>query len=139
MLLTICSFADDAKQAADGKLSLTGAHNAVAVESLPGRVALKLVLRFVFEPADHQVPQQVVLRMRRPDGSEMTTITADPFTFDVPADAPVDLDQVLNLTVAFETQGRYDFEVEVNGLPAGRTPLLVLVRPELTRKAKKGK
>ena len=133
MLLTICTFADDAKSARDGKLSITGAHNAVAVQSLPGRVALKLVLRLVPEPADHQVPQQVVLRIRRPDGTEMTNITADPVTFDIPALAPVDLDQVLDLTVQFDAEGRYAFEVEINGTLAGRTPLIVLVRPELIR------
>jgi hypothetical protein len=135
MLLTIATFADDARQAADGKLSLTGAHNALAVESLPGRVAVRLVLRLVAEPQDDKVEQQVTLRIRREDGSEMTSVIANPFTLDVPPNAPVDLDQVLNLTVQFETEGRYMFDVEVNGTLVGRTPLLLLVRPELTRQA----
>lgn len=135
MLLTICTFADDAKSARDGKLSITGAHNAVAVQSLPGRVALKLVLRLVPEPDDHQVPQQVTLRIRRPDGTEMTNIAADPVTFDIPKLAPVDLDQVLDLTVQFDAEGRYSFDVEINGAPAGRTPLIVMERPELIRMA----
>lgn len=135
MLLTIASFADDARQGGDGKLSLTGAHNAIAVESLPGRVAVRLVLRLVAEPQDDKVPQTVTLRIRRPDGVEMTSVAADPFTLDVPANAPVDLDQVLNLTVQFEEEGRYMFDVEVNGTLAGRTPLLVLVRPDLTAQA----
>lgn len=137
MLLTICTFADDARQGRDGKLAITGAHNAVAVHALPGRVALKLVLRLVPEPADHKVPQQVTLRILRPDGTEMTNIAADPVTFDVPALAPVDLDQVLNLTVQFEAEGRYDFTVAINDRPAGRTPLLVMARPDLVKAAAK--
>jgi hypothetical protein len=136
LLLTIASFADDAKQGTDGKLTLTGAHNAIAVQSLPGRVAVRLVLRMVAELQDDKVPQQLTLRIRRPDGSEMTSVNADPFTLDVPPQAPVDLDQVLNLTVQFEEEGRYQFDVEINGEIAGRTPLLVLVRPELATKGR---
>ena len=139
MQLTICTFADDAQQGADGKLNVIGVHNAIAVESLPGRVAAKLVLRFVLEPADHRVAQQVTLRLRRPDGSQMTDIKSDAFTYDVPDDAPVDLNQVLNLTVQFEHEGHYVFDVEANGCHVGRAPLLVIVRPELTRKAGKGR
>jgi hypothetical protein len=136
LLLTIASFADDAKQGADGKLTLTGAHNAIAVQSLPGRVAVRLVLRMVAELQDDKVPQQLTLRIRRPDGTEMTSVNADAFTLDVPPNAPVDLDQVLNLTVQFEEEGRYQFDVEINGEIAGRTPLLVLVRPDLAAKGR---
>lgn len=139
MLLTICSFADDARQATDGKLSIIGAHNAVAVQSLPGRVAVKLVLRLVAEPEDHQVEQRLTLRILAPDGTEMTQVTADPFTLDVPPGQPVDLDQVLNLTVQFERTGWHQFEVALNGAPAGRSPLLVLERPDLVAKAMKGR
>ena len=135
MLLTIATFADDARQGPDGKLSLTGAHNAIAVASLPGRVAMRLVLRLVAEPEDDKVSQQVTLRIRADDGTEMTSVVANPFTLDVPPNAPVDLDQVLNLTVQFEREGRYMFDVEVNDRVAGRTPLLLLVRPELTTQA----
>jgi hypothetical protein len=48
----------------------------------------------------------------------------------------VDVDQVLNLTVQFEDEGRYQFDVEINGEIAGRTPLLVLVRPDLAAKGR---
>jgi len=137
MLLTIATFADDARQGKDGKLSITGAHNAIAVESLPGRVAVRLVLRLVAEPEDDRVEQQLTLRIRRQDGTEMTSVVAAPFTLDVPANAPVDLDQVLNLTIQFESEGRYMFDVEVNGRLAGRTPLLLLVRPDLTAAAQR--
>ena len=135
MLLTIATFADDARQGTDGKLSLTGAHNALAVESLPGRVAVRLVLRFGAEPEDDRVEQQLTLRIRRQDGTEMTSVVAAPFTLEVPANAPVDLDQVLNLTIQFESEGRYMFDVEVNGRLVGRTSLLLLVRPDLTAAA----
>jgi sporulation-control protein spo0M len=137
MLLTVCSFADDARKAADGKLTIVGVHNGVAVQSLPARLSLKLVMRFVAEPQDDKVPQQVTLRLKRPDGTEMTDIRADPFTFDVPPDAPVDLDQVLDLTVQVETPGRHQFEVEINGVPTARTPLLVLERPDLVTRGRK--
>ena len=131
MRITVAAFADDAKQSADQKLSIIGIHNAVKAAELPARLAEKLVLRFTAEPEDAGREQHVTLRVLRPDGGELTTITADPFSLDVAPNSPADMDQVLDLTILVESAGRYVFDIEVNGTLATRLPLLVLHDPNL--------
>jgi hypothetical protein len=131
MRITVAAFADDAKQGSDQKLSIHGIHNAVKVADLPARLTEKLVLRFTAEPEDAGREQRVTLRVLRPDGTELTTITADPFSLDVAPQHPADLDQVLDLSILAEAAGRYTFDIEVNGTLATRLPLLVLHDPNL--------
>jgi hypothetical protein len=135
MHVTLAAFADSASHTDDGKLTIAGIHNAVAIPQLPAGIVTKLVLRFTAEPEDAGREQRVALRILRPDGNELTTITAEPFTMDVRPGEPADLDQVLDLTVQVDAAGRWLFDVLVEGVSSMRLPLLVLERPELVGQA----
>ena len=115
-----------------GKLNILGVFDRLNVTDLPARhPRMALVLRFrgdVTEAGDHTL----AIALKAPDGSELFSADGT-LTIGAGRGSPEDgirVPQVLNFDgVVFEQEGRYVFDVRVDGTHHVAVPLRVLTAP----------
>jgi hypothetical protein len=130
--VTLALLADHANFSREGKLNLLGIFDTIYASGFPTtHTHMQLVMRLEADAGETGTTHEVEVQLVASDGRVLFRLPGETTVARGEAGEPVRTDSIVNLAnLAFESPGRYAFNVLIDGQLAVRVPLRVEGIPE---------